>query len=91
MTETTFDVFNPATGQVIERVADSTVLDASRAVDADHAAFPSWAATPSRKRAEILRRCYDLMVRDADSLTCLIATENGKSVADAHAEVNYAA
>lgn len=91
MTEITFDVFNPATGQVIEEVTDGTVLDATRAVDAAHAAFPSWAATPSRKRAEILRRCYDLMVRDADSLSCLIATENGKSVADAHAEVNYAA
>lgn len=90
MTET-FDVFNPASGQVIEKVADGTVLDATRAVDVAHAAFRSWAATPSRKRAEILRRCYDLMVRDADSLSCLIATENGKSVADAHAEVNYAA
>jgi succinate-semialdehyde dehydrogenase/glutarate-semialdehyde dehydrogenase len=91
MTETTFDVFNPATGEVIEKVADGTVLDATRAVDAADAAFSSWAATPSRQRAEILRRCYDLMVRDADSLSCLIATENGKSVADAHAEVNYAA
>jgi succinate-semialdehyde dehydrogenase/glutarate-semialdehyde dehydrogenase len=91
MTETTFEVFNPATGQVIERVADGTVMDATRAVDAAAAAFASWAATPSRKRAEILRRCYDLMMRDADTLACLIATENGKSVADAHAEVNYAA
>ena len=91
MTETTFDVLNPATGQVFEKVANGTVLDATRAVDAAAASFASWAATPSRKRAEILRRCYDLMVRDADSLSCLIATENGKSLADAHAEVNYAA
>lgn len=91
MTETTFEVLNPATGQLIERVADGTVLDGTRAVDAAHAAFPCWAGTPSRTRSEILRRCYDLMIRDADSLACLIATENGKSIEDASAEVRYAA
>jgi succinate-semialdehyde dehydrogenase/glutarate-semialdehyde dehydrogenase len=91
MTETTFDVFNPATGQLIQKVADGTVLDATRAVDFAHGAFASWAATPSRKRSEILRRCYDLMIRDADSLSWLIATENGKSTEDARAEVKYAA
>jgi succinate-semialdehyde dehydrogenase/glutarate-semialdehyde dehydrogenase len=89
--ESTFDVCNPATGQVIEQVVDGTIESAVRAVDAAAAAFPSWAATPARKRAEILRRCHELMLRDADTLTTLIATENGKSAADARAEVEYAA
>ena len=88
---TTFEVHDPATGEVIDTVADGTVEDATRAVDAAAAAFPAWAATPARTRAEILRRCFDLMVRDADHLTALIASENGKSVADARAEVTYAA
>ncbi|GAA1542875.1 NAD-dependent succinate-semialdehyde dehydrogenase [Nocardioides humi] len=87
----TFEVLDPATGAVIDAVADGTVEDATRAVDAAAAAFPGWAATPTRVRAEILRRCYELMVRDADELTGLIASENGKSVADARAEVTYAA
>lgn len=91
MTDTTFEVHDPATGAVIDTVADGTVADATAAVDAAAAAFPAWAATPARARAEILRRCYDLMIRDADLLTGLIAAENGKSVADARAEVNYAA
>jgi succinate-semialdehyde dehydrogenase/glutarate-semialdehyde dehydrogenase len=91
MTGTTFDVLNPATGQLIERVADGTAQDATQAVHAAAAASASWAATPARWRAEILRRCYDLMVRDTDALASLIATENGKSVQDARAEVNYAA
>lgn len=91
MTDTTFEVHNPATGQVIEELADGTPKDATRAVEAASAAFPAWAVTPARARAEILRRCYDLMVRDADILTSLIAAENGKSVADARAEVTYAA
>ncbi|TNM43249.1 NAD-dependent succinate-semialdehyde dehydrogenase [Nocardioides albidus] len=87
----TFEVLDPATGEVIDTVTDGTVEDATRAVDAAAAAFPAWAATPARVRAEILRRCYDLMIRDADLLTGLIASENGKSVADARAEVTYAA
>ncbi|WGX99856.1 NAD-dependent succinate-semialdehyde dehydrogenase [Nocardioides sp. QY071] len=87
----TFEVHDPATGAVIDTVADGTVADATAAVDAAAAAFPAWAATPARVRAEILRRCYDLMVRDADLLTGLIAAENGKSVTDARAEVTYAA
>ena len=91
MTDTTFEVHDPATGGVIDTVADGTVADATAAVDAASAAFPAWAATPARARAEILRRCYDLMIRDADLLTGLIASENGKSVADARAEVTYAA
>ncbi|GAA3520711.1 NAD-dependent succinate-semialdehyde dehydrogenase [Nocardioides daeguensis] len=91
MSETTFEVHDPATGAVIDTVANGTVADATAAVDAASAAFPAWAATPARARAEILRRCYDLMIRDADLLTGLIASENGKSVADARAEVNYAA
>ena len=89
--ESKFDVCDPATGQVIEQVVDGTIESAVRAVDAAAAAFPAWAATPARKRAEILRRCHELMLRDADTLTKLIATENGKSAADARAEVEYAA
>lgn len=87
----TFDVYNPATGQFIEQVADGTVESAIRAVEAAAAAFPRWAGTPTRTRAEVLRRCYELMLRDAVSLAALIAAENGKSAADARAEVEYAA
>lgn len=89
--KSTFDVCNPATGQVIERVIDGTVEDAVWAVDAAAAAFPGWAATPARARSDILRRCHELMLRDADVLAALISTENGKSIVDARAEVVYAA
>ncbi|NUR16200.1 MAG: NAD-dependent succinate-semialdehyde dehydrogenase [Dermatophilaceae bacterium] len=90
-TSRTFDVLDPATGSVIGTVVDATPVDASRAVDAAAAAFPAWSSLPPRSRAEVLRRCYDLMVRDSERLTALITAENGKSVADARAEVTYAA
>ncbi|MCV7065698.1 NAD-dependent succinate-semialdehyde dehydrogenase [Mycolicibacterium farcinogenes] len=88
---TTFDVADPATGKTIAEVADGTVADARSAVDAAHRAFPDWARTSPRRRSDILRRVFDLMIADTDRLAALICAENGKSAADARAEVAYAA
>ncbi|WP_454853034.1 NAD-dependent succinate-semialdehyde dehydrogenase [Promicromonospora soli] len=87
----TFNVLNPATGEQIAEVADGTAEDATRAVTTAAEALRAWAATPPRARAEVLRRCYELVVADTDRLAGLICAENGKSVADARAEVGYAA
>ncbi|TMS47290.1 NAD-dependent succinate-semialdehyde dehydrogenase [Mycobacterium sp. DBP42] len=87
----TFEVFDPANGQTIAEVADGSVADARSAVDAAHRAFGDWAKTSPRQRSEILRRVFDLMVADTDRLAALICAENGKSLADARAEVGYAA
>ncbi|WP_022911196.1 NAD-dependent succinate-semialdehyde dehydrogenase [Aestuariimicrobium kwangyangense] len=88
---TTFEVLDPATGRVLHRLDDQTPDDATAAVDAAAAALPGWRATPPRQRAEVLRRVFDLMLRDKDRLADLISSENGKSTADAVAEVTYAA
>ncbi|MHC9296942.1 NAD-dependent succinate-semialdehyde dehydrogenase [Mycobacterium sp. LTG2003] len=87
----TFEVHDPASGLVIAEVADGTVADAESAVDAAHRAFGDWAASSPRHRSEILRRVYELMIADTDRLVALICAENGKSQADARAEVGYAA
>lgn len=86
-----FDVLDPATGELVSRVSDGTEADGTAAVDAAAAAFPGWAATPTRERSEILRRTFELMLRDRDGLAQLISAENGKALADARAEVTYAA
>ena len=87
----TFAVVDPATLEVIDEVADGTIDDARAAVDAAAAAFPSWSGRTPRDRAETLRRAFELMVERSDELTALICAENGKSQADARAEVAYAA
>jgi len=86
-----FDVVDPAIGEVITTVADATVNDALRAVDAADAAAADWAATAPRERAEVLRRAFELMTSRADELAHLIALENGKALTDARGEVAYAA
>lgn len=87
----TFAVDDPATGDVIASVADATPDDALAAVEAAAAAAPGWAATSPRHRSEVLRRAWQLMVERTDDLALLISAENGKALADARAEVGYAA
>src|SRR5690625_448088 len=57
----TFDVRDPATGEVIKTIADATVEDAVRALEAAVEVQDSWAAVPSRERSNILRRAFDLL------------------------------
>ncbi len=87
----TFPVDDPATGQVITEVAAGGSAEATAAVSAAVRAFPSWAATPARVRSEVLRRAFELMLADTERLAALMSWENGKSLADARAEVAYAA
>lgn len=88
---TRIDVVNPSDGAVLTSVADASSEDAIAAVDAAAAAATNWAATPARRRAEILRRCWELMMRDAEAIARLISLENGKALKDARGEVAYAA
>jgi len=86
-----FDVIDPATENAIASVASATVDDAKAAVDAASEAFPGWAARKPRERAEILRKSYELIMRDAERFAKLITLENGKALPDSRAEVAYAA
>ncbi|SKA38127.1 NAD-dependent succinate-semialdehyde dehydrogenase [Consotaella salsifontis] len=85
------NVLDPSTGSPIASVADASIEDAMAAVKAAHDAGPAWAATAPRKRSEILRRCFDLMIERKDMLAELISLENGKALSDAYGEVAYAA
>jgi succinate-semialdehyde dehydrogenase/glutarate-semialdehyde dehydrogenase len=55
-TASMFDVRDPATCAVIAEISDGTASEATSAVEAAARAFPEWAATAPRVRAEILRR-----------------------------------
>jgi succinate-semialdehyde dehydrogenase/glutarate-semialdehyde dehydrogenase len=86
-----FDVIDPATENTITSVANATVDDAKAAVDAASAAFAGWAGKKPRERAEVLRKAYELIMRDAERFAKLITIENGKALSDSRGEVAYAA
>jgi succinate-semialdehyde dehydrogenase/glutarate-semialdehyde dehydrogenase len=84
-------VHNPANGEMITTISNANVEDGMAAVAAAEKAAPGWAVTPARQRAEILRRCYDKMIANADWLAHLISLEMGKALTDSKGEVLYAA
>jgi succinate-semialdehyde dehydrogenase / glutarate-semialdehyde dehydrogenase len=86
-----FDVTDPATERTIASVASASVDDAKAAVDAAAGAFEAWAARKPRERGEILRKAYELIMRDAERLAKLITIENGKALSDSRGEVAYSA
>lgn len=90
-TDATFGVQNPATGRELIRVADATPDDGRAALDAAARAQSSWGRTPPRKRAELLRRAFDLVVARADEFALTMTLEMGKPLAEARGEVTYAA
>ena len=91
MSAPTFPVTNPATGAHIDDVADVTAEQALEKVQVAQEAFTSWRQVAPRRRAEVLTRAHELMIEDIDRLRDLMVAENGKSSADAEAEVRYAA
>ena len=78
---------NPATGEELARVPLSSADDVARAVAAARAAQPGWAATPITVRARALMDLRTSLVAHQDELARLLATDMGKTIPDASAEV----
>ncbi|MFM0626685.1 NADP-dependent succinate-semialdehyde dehydrogenase [Paraburkholderia xenovorans] len=88
---TTFEVKNPATGETIATVPRMGTVETRRAIDTANAAWPAWRATTAKQRAVILRKWHDLMMENADDLAKILTTEQGKPLAEAKGEIQYAA
>lgn len=86
-----FDVYNPATGELVARVAKSGKQETEAAIKAASEAFPAWRKTPAKQRAEILQRWYLLIMEHQQSLAELMVSEQGKPLKEALVEVAYAA
>lgn len=86
-----FLVDDPASGALLAEVSDAGEGEAHAAVDAAAAAGVRWASSPPRVRSEVLRRVFEAMRQAREPLARLIVQENGKTLADARVEVDYAA
>jgi aldehyde dehydrogenase (NAD+) len=74
------DVLNPATEQVIARIADGVAADVDKAVAAARRAFPAWSALPPGARADYLQRVHELLVERTDEIGRLISEDMGMPV-----------
>lgn len=89
--EATLKVHDPATGEVLKTIASAAVSDGVDAIEAADKAFPAWAATAPRERANILRRAFDLVIERTEEFALLMTIEMGKPLAEARGEVAYGA
>ena len=87
----TFDVSNPARGDVIAHVADLSRADLARAIDGAEAAQKKWAALTAKERCNILRNWYNLMMEHQSDLAMILTAEMGKPLAEAMGEIAYGA
>jgi succinate-semialdehyde dehydrogenase / glutarate-semialdehyde dehydrogenase len=83
-------VTNPANDGVVRRVAAITPADLSRAISSAARAFPDWRNTPAKERADLLRAWSALVTTAKPDLARIITLENGKPIAEAAGEVDYA-
>ena len=81
------DVFNPASGEAVRRVALADVATVQQAIDSAKQAFPAWRNTPAAKRAQVMFRFKQLLEQHEDAIAKLISEEHGKTLEDAAGEL----
>jgi len=84
------DVVNPATGQILATVPLAGAEDVNTAVEAATAAFPEWRRTPPEDRIQPLFKLKTLLEEHIDEIARIITMENGKTFAEAKAEMRRA-
>ena len=85
------DISNPATGKIVAKVTNGTVLEANNAVSSAAKAFLSWSRLSAKERAVFLMRWYSLILENVEDLAALMTLEQGKPIAEAIGEVKYGA
>lgn len=84
-------VTNPATGELVGTVPNAGEKETKEAIVAAHQAFVDWSKRTAENRAELLRRYFNLILENEESLARLMTEENGKPYTESIGEVRYAA
>lgn len=81
------DVFNPALGTVTKQVPLASKSEVENAIAVAQSAFPSWAATPAGRRAQVMFNFRDLIKSNMDKLAESVSNEHGKTLDDAKGSI----
>jgi succinate-semialdehyde dehydrogenase/glutarate-semialdehyde dehydrogenase len=83
----TMPVMNPATGKQIGTLAHAERADLDRALEAARKGFAVWRKISAFERSKIMRKAANLMRERSDLIAPLLTMEQGKTLAEAKAEV----
>jgi len=75
-----FDNTSPISNEVICSVARSNEKDVDAALDAAHAAFPTWGKTSITERSNILIKIADVLEKNLNTLAVAECLDNGKPI-----------
>jgi len=87
-TKETFEVLNPATGEVVDSVPKGDREDARRAVDGAREAFKKWSETPALERSRVLFKIAETVRANVEELAKVLTMEQGKPLGESRSEVN---
>jgi len=87
----TFEVTNPATGEVVAEVARCGGAETRRAIDDAEKAQIEWRQRTAGERSNLLRRWFDLMMEHQEDLAQILTAEQGKPLAESRGEIAYGA
>ncbi|ETX15832.1 succinate-semialdehyde dehdyrogenase [Roseivivax halodurans JCM 10272] len=87
----TFDVTNPARGDVIAEMSDLSRAQVADAIDQAYQAQKDWARWTAKERSQVMRKWYDLMMENQRDLGKIMTAEQGKPLKEAMGEIAYGA
>src|SRR5579859_1523925 len=85
----TYEVCNPANGQVVDTACLAGPQDVEAAVSAAQAAARAWAETAPDDRAAVLHKGVQLVEAKAKEIAALLTAEQGKPLFEAQSEVHH--
>jgi acyl-CoA reductase-like NAD-dependent aldehyde dehydrogenase len=85
----TYEVRNPASGEVVDSVPLGTAGDVQQAVDAAETAFGTWAETSAEDRGVALANACELIKEHAAEIAQLLTAEQGKTLFEANLEIHH--
>lgn len=86
-----YELKNPANGELLSRLPICKEEETEAAIEAAEVAFQNWKQTTAKQRYEVVNRWYQLVVENKEDLATIITLEEGKPLAEARGEVDYAA
>jgi succinate-semialdehyde dehydrogenase/glutarate-semialdehyde dehydrogenase len=89
ITGQTYQVLNPANGELVDTVPKGNEQDVRRAVDSADAAFDEWSHTPAEERAKLLFKAAELVDAERKALAELLCREQGKPLMEAGGELEH--
>jgi len=82
----TYEVRNPATGEVVDEVPAGGLADVDRAAKAAAKAFTTWSALPANQRREILHKAAHHMLSKVEEIATILTKEQGKTILESRLE-----